>query len=1069
MPKAFRNIIFTTIIYFIDFSLMAQCPDSNFSINQEDICQNESLVINNNSTLNVNYSWDFCAGDNWNRLPVFELMEDNFVSNLHSRTVKNNGEYFSLVPGWTSNKLFLLEYGNSILNTPVKTEIVDLNIPLINPAGIDILEENGDWYSIITGYNSNKLYLLKFGSSLNSTPTVFDISNSLNLNLAMDVKIITDKGGIFVFVINNADSTYPLLRLNFGNSILNTPTVDEITIPGSSQLSTISFGRSCDQWYGFIVSRATREIFRMDFGDSPSNNPAISEVGGPSGLLFNDPGGIDVVSEANKNYVFVTSRNGPLYRLDFGDSFLNNPTGLDLGNINSTTRNWGIEFIKESSDWHALLSNFSGELYRYSFEGNCSANKPISSKFEPVEVSYSETGTYIVSLESIDSNGDIDVHTDTVNVIDLVAPPAIINTEDFFCELSNLNFFGESNEPITDWQWNFGDGNTAVGQNVNHQYADSGVYDVVLEIAADNGCSNFARKQIPIYLPPESSFDYPTGILCSNDPITFSNTTIFYGPDSIITYNWNFNEEALISFRDTSYNFSSGGDKNITLTASIPGCISEASEIISIAPGPLTAFSSEGTCEYDVFQFTNSTTGDDITGYLWDFGDGYSSTNLSPTHHYASGGTYPVSLTASNALGCQTTLQQVVPVRYIPSPKFTNDLACSDNSVKFYDQSTVPEANITEQFWTLTHNSSDFQASQTGPSPSFQLGEAGTYALELIAKSNYGCTDTLVRDDVTVKPSPIADFSYQETCLGDSTLFMEQAEFPDSTELNSAEWLIDGKLYSGPDVKHQFTLPDEYEIEMFLRSSNFCTDHITKTIQILPLPDLDIALSALCAEQPVSINALVNSPLDPVTSYHWEIDNTPISNRESFIYEFDDAQNYLINLAVLTENDCFNSLAQNLTIHPSPVSEFELFPSIGASPLEVSFTDLSFGASRVTYDFSDFNDDISHELNPVYTYMELGKDWPKQIAENEFGCADTSYSEIEVVIPVYDLAITDTRIEVMDQKLSMIVELTNNGTIIVNNPDLHIDIDKTITLNHKLEGRLMREMCSLSQLILMSF
>jgi hypothetical protein len=88
MPKAFRNIIFTTIIYFIDFSLMAQCPDSNFSINQEDICQNESLVINNNSTLNVNYSWDFCAGDNWNRLPVFELMEDNFVSNLHSRTVK---------------------------------------------------------------------------------------------------------------------------------------------------------------------------------------------------------------------------------------------------------------------------------------------------------------------------------------------------------------------------------------------------------------------------------------------------------------------------------------------------------------------------------------------------------------------------------------------------------------------------------------------------------------------------------------------------------------------------------------------------------------------------------------------------------------------------------------------------------------------------------------------------------------------------------------------------------------------------------------------------------------------
>ncbi|NUM48073.1 MAG: PKD domain-containing protein, partial [Anaerolineales bacterium] len=54
----------------------------------------------------------------------------------------------------------------------------------------------------------------------------------------------------------------------------------------------------------------------------------------------------------------------------------------------------------------------------------------------------------------------------------------------------------------------------------------------------------------------------------------------------------------------------------------------------------------------------NTSFGTDLT-YLWDFGDGNTSTDVNPTHLYATLGTYTVTLTATNTLGSDTATQQV--------------------------------------------------------------------------------------------------------------------------------------------------------------------------------------------------------------------------------------------------------------------------------------------------------------------------------------------------------------------------------------------------------------------------
>lgn len=57
--------------------------------------------------------------------------------------------------------------------------------------------------------------------------------------------------------------------------------------------------------------------------------------------------------------------------------------------------------------------------------------------------------------------------------------------------------------------------------------------------------------------------------------------------------------------------------------------------------------------------FTDSSSGDDITEWFWDFGDGYTSTEQNPVYTYTETGTYSVCLTVTNEGGSSTICEDV--------------------------------------------------------------------------------------------------------------------------------------------------------------------------------------------------------------------------------------------------------------------------------------------------------------------------------------------------------------------------------------------------------------------------
>ncbi|WP_422861161.1 PKD domain-containing protein [Flagellimonas sp. W118] len=128
------------------------------------------------------------------------------------------------------------------------------------------------------------------------------------------------------------------------------------------------------------------------------------------------------------------------------------------------------------------------------------------------------------------------------------------------------------------------------------------------------------------------------------------------------------------------------------------------------------------------YTFTNSSTG--AVSYDWDFGDGNTSTEESPTHVYTVADTYTVSLTATNDSGLSTTLEQSITILAPVTADFTSQVDPGDyRTYTFMDASEGAETLL----WEFGDG---FQF--TGMDPSHTYAEDGIYTVTLTATSITG-------------------------------------------------------------------------------------------------------------------------------------------------------------------------------------------------------------------------------------------------------------------------------------------------------------------------------------------
>ncbi len=282
---------------------------------------------------------------------------------------------------------------------------------------------------------------------------------------------------------------------------------------------------------------------------------------------------------------------------------------------------------------------------------------------------YAAAGSYTVSLTVTNDGGaDSITRTGYITVSPIVAD--FSGTPLTGSAPLNVQFNDLSMCSPTSWLWEFGDGETSTQQNPAHSYTDAGTYTVTLTVTNAGGSDSLTMMDyVTVTSPPHADFDsVPSGNVCVGVTVQFNDLSTS-GP---ISWSWDFGDGYTSSSQNPSHSYAGQGDYTVCLRVSNDAGSDTMCKPITVSQ-IVADFSADVTsgCEPLIVQFSDlSQCGP--TSWLWNFGDGQTSTEPSPQHTYSNWGTYTVSLTVTSAVGSDTkTETSYIQVSATPVADFT--------------------------------------------------------------------------------------------------------------------------------------------------------------------------------------------------------------------------------------------------------------------------------------------------------------------------------------------------------------------------------------------------------------
>lgn len=374
-------------------------------------CVNDPITITNTSQNATSYYWSFCAADPTVVPTAVNLGNpgNSLSAPVFSDIVSENGNYYVFVTSNWPGKLTRLDFGNSLLNTPTAVNLGNLGGVLVNTLeGIQVVRNEGKWYAIIVGGSQvgagipARVIKVEFGANItNTTPIATNWGNIGNMAYPTDIHLFKEGDIWYGLTINSENNT--ITRFNFTSSFTNTPTAVNLGGFGMLNFPTGIYAvNNSGNWYVFITNdNDNPDLIRLNFGNSLLNTPTATNLGNPGGVLRKTRD-IYILKECDRINAFAVNGAGvsQLIKLDFGNDILSVPTGTNLGNIGDMNFPHSIsKMFRVGNDLYTFVTNVDNNtVTRIRFAGCTSSSIPNSSVQNPAPVTYSTPGTYNITL-----------------------------------------------------------------------------------------------------------------------------------------------------------------------------------------------------------------------------------------------------------------------------------------------------------------------------------------------------------------------------------------------------------------------------------------------------------------------------------------------------------------------------------------------------------------------------------------------------------------------------------------------------------------------------------------------
>jgi|GEM_PF-2581442 len=383
---------------------------------------------------------------------------------------------------------------------------------------------------------------------------------------------------------------------------------------------------------------------------------------------------------------------------------------------------------------------------------------------------------------------------------------------------------------ITNWAWDFGDGNTANIQHPIHSFLNPGTYTVKLSVTYSQGCvvNDAISKSINIETKPVAGFT--NGNACINKGVTFIDAALI-ATGTIDKWQWNFGDGTSSIAQSPSHNFTSAGTFLVQqIVQSNTGCRDTIGKSISVDAKPVAAFTIGKTCINSPAAFVDESTVStgNITEWYWQLDDGSTDNTQKPLHNFANYGDYNIKLLVKTGQGCLSdTLIRSIRVETNPVADFSVQDGCVNTGLSIQNNSTIVFGTIDKYFW-------DFGNGETSniQKPLINYAQYGNYAIKFTAISKNGCVGDTVQKTVNIESIPKPDFNFGNTCAGKPVSFSNLS----STEYGPIiNWVwefgtTDGSALFEPTYTYQRF--GDYVISLEAATKNGCKASLSKNISI---------------------------------------------------------------------------------------------------------------------------------------------------------------------------------------------------------------------------------------------
>jgi gliding motility-associated-like protein len=370
--------------------------------------------------------------------------------------------------------------------------------------------------------------------------------------------------------------------------------------------------------------------------------------------------------------------------------------------------------------------------------------------------SYAAANTYNITLTETSNFGCVSSISQPVTAY---PKPNVSFTANSVCQAQASTFNNTSSivsGSITSYGWDFTSNGSIDdnNQSTSYTYTQGGSFNCTLHATSDKGCVDSAKKVVTVYFNPKANFSAPT--TCNGTDVQFTDASTSQN-GNITVWDWDFTSDGTIDnlYQNPTNAYANAGLFLVTLQVQTNyGCINVIKKSVRINATPVAdlAVTHQAGCPNNmcVGMVNNSTIqGGIISHWLWNFGDGTTSTQNSPTHCFKTG-MYNVSLTATSDSGCISSFTLANAITVWPKPVAGFDYTPKDVDILDPTVSIINEAQGATSYLYFISDGY-VVAGHPNFTHTFPSENPQNYTAMQVVTNSYGCRDS-IEHNIIINP-----------------------------------------------------------------------------------------------------------------------------------------------------------------------------------------------------------------------------------------------------------------------------------------------------------------------------